>query len=303
MARTILGIVGACVIACSGLVSGAQPTQDVASATGLRIVMRNEVRAAPGVAESSEELVRALALRKELAPPDGIYRSTIYVKGSAIRSEYTAPANQGFSIYPAGSKMCYIVNAREKTFTKYRIPTDYAASHFEVKNTPTDSVETIASLPAREVRYVAEHILRYPPRADPWVPTTNGNDGANDGYGGLRYADPRSAEVHAPEPRTIGTEEGRMWLVDLPPGGDTQKLATVLLGHLASVATRRFPARHIRSSRLGNKRMATELVQTVESIESVSLDDSLFLVPAGFREVSFEKLREWVKLPPTTRRR
>jgi hypothetical protein len=105
------------------------------------------------------------------------------------------------------------------------------------------------------------------------------------------------------EPTAIATEEGQMWLVDLPSGSDTQRLSTVLLGHLASVAAGRFPAKHVRSFSLRNQRLATELVETVESIESVPLDENLFKVPAGFREVSFEESRRWVKLPPTTRRR
>lgn len=299
MARLTPLLVGICVVAVGGSDCWAQSPEGTAAAQGLRVVSRSELRAVPGVSETSEAVLEALAARRQSSPPDGILRSTIYVKGSAVRIERSGPGRRLVTISPSGSNLIYSIDEDAKTFAKYALSSARGPSAMDIDARPTGATETIASLPAVEVRFTARGMsvraILEPPR-----PQAHRYDG---------YASSESAA--AAMPRTASTQivpsgaftEGRMWLVDLPAGGDARKLATMVSGGLDRVMGGRFPARLIRSYSTPAHRADVETCETVESIESLPLDDALFQVPAGLREVPLRTLHGMPPFDPSAGRR
>ena len=140
---------------------------------GVRIVSRYELQAVPGAPAAEAE--RLLAQRRLVAPPDGVNRRTICLKGTAVRIEYPASPDGTVVIRPAGTKVVYRLNTREKTYTVSALGRSSLAG-LQVNHRPTRGVGTIASLRAEETRF-SVHLQTRHARPGAPRPTSTPYDG------------------------------------------------------------------------------------------------------------------------------
>jgi hypothetical protein len=223
MNRLIAVVAGVLVMV--GGVFDAREQGPVGPGEGVRIVSRSELQAVPGAPAAEAE--RLLAQRRLAAPPDGVVRRTICLKGTAVRIEYPTSPDGTVVIRPAGTKVVYRLNTRERTYTVSPLSASPLADMLDVDHTPTRGVETIASLRADETRFSARLLT---PGVIPGAPRPTSNP--YDGYtlpDSSSYSPPvRSATDRSGEPVPFAT--GRVWLATLPGGMDTRALSRMVDG-------------------------------------------------------------------------